>query len=200
MNLRRPLRAVVLFATAAAGLVGGHLLGYAFAEPDARARDVLLARTGHSYLSKALIVATAAAIVAGIGASILGVVRSRRRGDGPLRFRSVALPLAALQVSGFLILETGERLLAEAPAADLLGPVMLLGLPLQALVAAFGALLLLAVARTAAAVVRALSSGPTSAEPTSSELLPAHSVRLPVRLHTTPRLTRGPPFVRVAHA
>jgi hypothetical protein len=195
---RRHLRAVVLFATAAAGLVGGHLLGYAFAEPDARARDALLARTGHSYLSKALIVAAAAAIVAGIGASVLGALRSRRRVDGSLRFRSVALPLMALQVSWFVLLEAGERLLAGAPMTDLVGPVVLLGLPLQALVAALGALLLLAVARTAAAVARALSRGPASAEPTTSDPLPAPPVRLPARVPTSPRVTRGPPLVRIA--
>jgi hypothetical protein len=200
MSFRRSLRAVVLFATAAAGLVGGHLLGYSFAEPDARARDALLARTGHSYLSKALIVAAAAAIVAGIGASVLGFVRARRRGEGPLRFGSVALPLVALQVTGFLLLEAGERLLAGVPGADLLSPVILVGLPLQALVAALGALALLAVARTAAAVARVLSSGPSVEEQASSEPLPAHSEPLPPRQHASPRVTRGPPLVRVAYA
>jgi hypothetical protein len=194
--MSRALRAVVLFATALVGLVGGHLLGYLFAIPDAGARDALLARTGHSYLSKALIVASAAAIVAGATASVLGAARARQPGRGPLSYRNVALHLVALQLVGFLLLEVAERLLAGAPGADLLSPVLIVGLPLQAVVAAVGALVLVLVARTAAAVVRALAAVTFPAEaPPAAPTLPIEQP-LPRTPLASPRITRGPPLVR----
>jgi hypothetical protein len=196
--MSRALRSVVLFATALAGLVGGHLLGYVFAVPDAGQRDTLLARTGHSYLSKALIVALAATIVAGAAASVLGAARARRPGRGHLSYRGVAVRLAALQLTGFLLLEVAERLFAGIPGADLLGPVLILGLPLQALVAAAGALVLVLVARTAERVVRALARPgfPAEAPPTGP---PAPVERpLPRTPLASPRIPRGPPLVQVA--
>jgi hypothetical protein len=196
--MSRALRSLVLFATALAGLVGGHLLGYLFAVPDAGERDALLARTGHSYLSKAVIVALAATIVAGAAASVLGAARARRPGRGPLSYRSVAIHLVALQLTGFLLLELAERLLVGIPGADLLGPVLVLGLPLQALVAAAGALVLILVARTAEAVVRALARPgfPAEAQPAAP---PAPVDRpLPRTPLASPRIPRGPPVVPVA--
>ena len=194
--MSRALRAAVLFATALAGLVGGHLLGYLFAVPDAGARDALLARTGHSYLSKALIVASASAIVAGAAASVLGAARARRSERGPLSYRSVALHLAALQLSGFLLLEVGERVMAGAPGPDLLSPVLILGLPLQALVAAVGALVLILVARAAEAVVRALAGVMFPADASPEAPPPPIERPLPRTPLLSPRIIRGPPLVR----
>jgi hypothetical protein len=194
--MSKALRAVVLFATALAGLVGGHLLGYLFAIPNAGARDTLLASTGHSYLSKALIVASAAAIVAGATASLLGAARARTPGRGSLSYRSVALHLAGLQLSGFLLLEVAERLLAGVQGPDLLSPVLIVGLPLQAVVAAAGALVLVLVARTAEAVVRAFAAATFPAEVPSAAPSPPVERPLPRTPLASPRIIRGPPLLR----
>lgn len=145
------MRGIVLFAMAAAGLVGGHVLGYMVLAPDARQRGALLSLTGHWYLSKAFALAVAAAIVAGVASALLGAARGRLDGR-----RTMALRLAGLQVLSFVVLEVTERLLAGGSLGELLGPVLAIGIPLQVLVAVLGVLVLALVAGTAAAVVRAL--------------------------------------------
>jgi hypothetical protein len=184
------LRAVVLFAMAGAGLVGGHLLGYVFAVPDARARRAVLAWSGHGYLSKALLLAVASALLAGFAAAILGTIRIRGRNS--LRFGDLAVRLSVLQSTGFLVLEVCERLLAGVPVSDLWGPVVALGVPLQALVAVVGALALLAIARVAEVVARALAPSPPGSNATV-EVSPNLPRLAPPRPHVTSRVTRGPP-------
>lgn len=187
------LRHVVLFATAAAGLVGGHLLGYLFLASDGAARRSILAQTGHGYLSKAVALAAGAAIIAGIAASALGAARAQRVVREPSGLRGIFVPLAVLQGTAFVALETGERLLAGASLTDLAGPVVI-GLPLQATVALVAGLLLAALAGTVEAVVRALT-GPRLQTQSSERPIPvptwwpAHR-----RVVGDGRLTRAPPF------
>jgi hypothetical protein len=181
-------RAAILYATAAAGLIGGHVIAYSLSVPDRERRGLLLVETGHGYISKAVVVAVAAAIVSILAAALLGALRGR----GALRPSQLVVRLGLLQGLGYLALEAGERLLAGVPVSDLAGPVLLLGLPLQLLIAAIGSLLLAAVARTAAAVARLLSRWPEPRRVSPDPVLPPILVQpRPFFIH--PRVTRGPP-------
>lgn len=155
MGVRR-LWSLVLFFTAAAGLVGGHLLNYVWLSPEPRARHAILAVTGHSYLPDGLVIGLVAALLAGIGTTILGALAPGRRPS----LRHAALCLAGLQTAGFLLLEVVERLLGGAPLSDLAGPVLVLGVPLQVVLALLGASVLVLIARTARVAMARLSRGP----------------------------------------
>lgn len=195
---RRVLRAVVLYATAAAGLIGGHLLGYLAVAPDLGPRSVLLASTGHAYLSKAVVLAVAAAIVAAVAAAVLGATRVRGGthlgASGP---GSIGIRLAALQLLGFVALEVGERIMTGASLADL-ATVLALGIPLQVLVAVVGALLLSLVARAAEAVARALAEPVPLAGSVCIGLAEPDDRWIPHAPFPTPRVSRGPPSLQTA--
>jgi hypothetical protein len=155
MGTRR-LWSLVLFFTAAAGLVGGHLLNYVWLVPQTRARHAILAITGHSYLPDGLVIGLAAALLAGTGTAVLGAISPDRRPS----LRDAALCLSGLQMAGFLLLEVVERLLGGAPLSDLAGPVLALGIPLQVALALLGASVLVLIARTARMAMARLSRGP----------------------------------------
>jgi hypothetical protein len=185
-----------LFATAVVGLVGGHLLGYVLLTPNPAERASLLARTGHGYLPKVVILAMGAAVLAGIAAAILGAARARSR-TGPLGVRGTTLRLAVLQVAGYILLEVLERLLAGHPLGHLTA-ALLLGIPLQVLVAAVGGLVLSLVARAAQALARALGRRPTRRlQPAPLRPFPVERA-LPHRPFPAPRVIRGPPSLETA--
>lgn len=150
------LRLLTLFASAAAGLVGAHLLGYLVVAPEDSARSFLLTSTGHGYLSRAITLAVASAILAGLTSAVLGVLRASRPGWSGAGWPGLAVRLSILQVAGFLALEVAERVLAGAPLADLGGPVLAVGVPLQVVVAMLGAAVLALIERAAAAVATSL--------------------------------------------
>lgn len=157
MNRRgRRLRLLTLFASAAAGLVGAHLLGYLVVAPGDTARSFLLTTTGHGYLSRAITLAVASAVLAGLTSAVLGVLRASRPGWSRADWPGLAVRLSLLQVAGFLVLEIAERLLAGAPLADLGGPVLVVGVPLQVIVAMLGAAVLALIERAAAVVTTSL--------------------------------------------
>jgi hypothetical protein len=155
MGVRR-LWSLVLFFTAAAGLVGGHLLNYVWLVPQTRARHAILAVTGHSYLPDGVVIGLAAALLAGTGTALLGAISPDRRPS----LRDAALCLAGLQTAGFLLLEVVERLLGGAPLSDLAGPVLALGVPLQVVLALLGASVLVLIARMARVAMVRFSRGP----------------------------------------
>jgi hypothetical protein len=194
----RILRAVVLYATAAAGLIGGHLVGYLAVAPDLGRRSFLLASTGHAYLSKAVVLAAMSAVVAAVAAAALGAARvhGRTRPGAPGGW-SVAMPLAGLQLLGFIALEVGERVMAGASLGDL-ATVLGLGVPLQIIVAAVGALLLSLVGRAAEAVARVLVGPAPVARSASVGLSEPAAPWTPSAIISTPRVTRGPPSLRAA--
>ena len=173
------------------GLVGGHLLGYLLLTPNPGARASLLARTGHGYLPKVVVLAMGAAVLAGIAATLLGAARARSRA-APLGVRDTIVRLAALQMTGYVLLEVLERLLAGHSLGHL-GAALLLGIPLQILVAAVGGLVLAVVARVAQAVARALGRRPTARfRPVVLRPFPVGRA-LPHRSFPAPRGIRGPP-------
>jgi hypothetical protein len=165
----RRLRALTLFLTALSGLVGGHLVGYVLLAPGEAARDRLLSASGHGYLTRLTALALGSAILAGLGSAVLGVLRQPGRGGGPWDIRAVAVRLVGLQMAGFVVLEILERALAGAPLEGL-AAVLAVGLPVQAVVAWGGAVLLVVIERTAVAIAEAFR--PPLAQPSDRDRPP----------------------------
>lgn len=131
------LRAVALLAVASVGLMVGHSLTYLKLAPSHGVRTALLGITGHSYLDKILAFGPALALMAALYWMASGTLKTRCRRPSLI---GTAVALALIQTIGFAGQEVLERLLSGAPLHDL-GSVLLLGIPLQLIVAALGALL-----------------------------------------------------------
>ncbi len=147
---------LLLGGLAAAGVVASHVSAYAIAVPDAHDRAALLHETGHSNWWMAVAVALGL-VVAGLASFALNLFV--RPGFVPaLRYKSVARRLCALQVVGFVTLETAERALSGGGIIQLTTePAVLLGTVLQLATALLGAALLLLFRRFVVAVARWLS-------------------------------------------
>ncbi len=148
MTAPQPHRTAARLGIAAAGLVLGHWLAYALSAPGANERDELLHATGHGYLA----FATQVAVLAGtLGLAGLFLARVRQR-EGEGSFASDVVRLAAVQAGAFVAMEVGERLLSGASLHDFThGPLLVIGLAVQLLVAIAGAALLRLTDRSAAA-------------------------------------------------
>jgi len=147
----RPVRGVSAICWALVGLLGGHFLAYLALYPDAHEHADALSRSGHGWLvlaGPAVVLALAVALVAGL-------VGGHRGGFTGVPFRA----LAGIQVTAFLSLELGERLLAGLDAAalfhELIGHglwlVLLIGVGVQLITARIGSTASQALARAAAA-------------------------------------------------
>jgi hypothetical protein len=160
MDRRKAPSALLLLGTAWAGAVAGHTLTYLLTVPQAAARDALLASTGHNYWAAAV----AVALVLGLVSAIAVIVRQFRggfRGERTMGADGVpglARQLAALQISIFLIQEVLERLDVGAPLGGFrTARILLVGVLVQALIAAALAVALFLLARVSAAAGRAFA-------------------------------------------
>jgi hypothetical protein len=190
----RGLTRLRLAGAAAAGAAVAHTLLYLVAVPDTKARATVLADSGHGYWSWAL----AAALVLG-AVSAAAIVRGHFRrglrrdaaasaGGDPLG--RLAARLAALQVGIYLVQELLERLMAGLPLDSVAyEQFLLLGLPVQVLVAVAVATVLVVLGRAAEAVGRALRLPP----PPSSRRLPVPRPVVAVRASRRPA---GPAAIR----
>jgi hypothetical protein len=176
---------------AAGGIFLGHSIGYHLVAPDPSVRHELLLSTGHGYFDHATILgmagmALAAAIVVGLG-------YRKTVAGGAIRLPS-ASHLAVLQVGGFLVLETTERVLSAAPLGDLAG-VLIAGIPVQIAVAAVASALIRLLDALGEKIARALASVPH----VGGEAFPTHYlVGLPGLAPATslPVGSRAPPAPR----
>lgn len=145
------VRWVILVQAAATALIAGHALDYWIVVPDSGHRRAMLDLTGHGYLSTWSSVAAilgVAAVMASIGSGIL----RRACGSNAPTWRAIALRLAAIQCSGFLVMETAERLASGAPLATLTGQLIVAGLVTQVAVALATAAALLILESAGAAI------------------------------------------------
>ena len=110
---------------AAGGVVGGHALAYTLAYPLAAARRAHLDEIGHDGFPVLLVLGCAAAGLALVST----FVRAARRDDLAPRVGS----LLWLQVGLFLALELAER--GFDPSAGASDPAVVVGLPVQAVLA-----------------------------------------------------------------
>jgi hypothetical protein len=174
---------------AGAGLLIGHWLAYALVAPQARARDELLAATGHGYLPYATQVAMLAGTLGLAGLFLAGLTRSGARrslaGDAGL--------LVAVQSTAYITMEVGERLVSGASLADLShGPLLAIGLAVQVVVASAGAVLVRLTEGAADAAEAVVGSG-ARLSPPNLVAVPAHTV-LPRRGAVRAAASRAPPF------
>lgn len=191
MHLHPVLRAVTVLGLAAAGLIGGHALGYALAVPDDIHRSALLDATGHGYMpsvSKLALVLGIAAVVAGV---MSGYVHRPRR--SAVARASLAWRMSLLQCAGFVALEVIERATASASLATLSAGVIVIGLLAQIAVALVVAVLVAGLRRLGAAL-RRCACGSATATVRQTVTVPE---RVPSTRTTLCSRVRGPPVVLV---
>lgn len=190
MRWHPAVRAVTVLGLAAAGLIGGHALGYAIAVPQDVHRTVLLDATGHGYWPSA----SRMAVILGIAAVVAGVMsgymhRSPRRDDA---WRSMAWRMSLLQCAGFVALEVIERAMASASMTTLSIGVLVIGLVAQVAIACVLALLVAGLRRVGGALrcdapaLRVVAIGRRTID--DREVVPAS--RAPLRDRV-----RGPPLL-----
>ncbi len=196
-----PRRAGVLVVAVlgVAGLGLAHVLEYLALIPDHHERARVLADTGHHYLPFAVSAACFLALVALATAFLAGFGRGAARrtsGHGQESPTDWARLLPIVQVVAFVAVEIGERLAAGSSLSDL-GPVLVLGLPLQVLAGIAGGRLLSVVARAGERVGRVLAGWPAADAPRR-----LHSCWRPVStapsvaiLPGGPTPARGPPLL-----
>lgn len=130
------IRAFALLAMASVGLMAGHSLTYLRLTPSLSGRAAMLESSGHTYFDKVMAFTPALALMCALYWLCAGILKSRHGRPSPIR---MAATLAVIQTIGFGGQEVIERLLAGAPLHHL-GSVLLLGIPLQLIVAAVAAL------------------------------------------------------------
>lgn len=124
---------------AGAGLVLGHWLAYSIGMPQAHMRDELLRSTGHDYLPYATQVALLTGALGLVGLFFTRLTQREARGP----FGADVAKLAAVQSAAFVAMEVGERLLSGSSLHDLThGPLLVIGLGVQLVLAVAGALTL----------------------------------------------------------
>jgi hypothetical protein len=178
-----------LVPLAALGVVAGHLITYAVAIPDARARAAFLAATGHGYFPAFAEFALVVAAVT-VATALIGTVAGTRSIQEPWGlFRA----LAPAQAAGFVCLETLERALSRASYADLLRGDLLIGVAVQIALAGAVAWIVTRLTRVAASPAARLSHArpPGSAVP----LQPFPATRPVAAAAVRRRLARAPPPV-----
>ncbi|MFN2613230.1 MAG: hypothetical protein ABR552_00230, partial [Actinomycetota bacterium] len=148
---RRALRAAVLAASGFTGFSAAHALEYSLLVPDPIRRIAMLRATGHSYWGPAVHAAAFAAVFAAGAAFAFGFNRGRARIASPAHVRR----LVAFQTTGFICVETFERIAAGAPLRAAAG-VIVAGVVTQMLVAVAAACLLALLERAGARVASVL--------------------------------------------
>jgi hypothetical protein len=170
---RRPF--LWIAALALSGVAAGHSVAYYLVAPGARQRTALLAQTGHSYWG---IAATAAILfeLAAVFALTVRHFRAGRAGAPCLRlgFPELAGRLAAMQVAAFSTLEVAERMRSGVPVGEMFhNHLFPIGVAIQLLVAAAGALLLLWLARAAESIGSLFRARPAARRAAAGVRLPA---------------------------
>jgi hypothetical protein len=159
MRERRYLRDLPTFAFAFVGLIVGHLLSYLIAIPDPARRTVVLADSGHGYMH----VAGDVAVVLGFAAAVtvgLRAVAGRGVTDRSSTAR-MAWRLGALQAGAFSAMELGERLVSGGDLGELFADHLFsIGIVVQLVIAAVGALLHWLIGRVAVGIADALARPP----------------------------------------
>lgn len=170
MRPQRETQGLPVFSSAVLGLVAGHGIAYLIAIPNAQRRADVLQSTGHAYLPLLVEIGLILA-VAGAASLVMRAFGSRGRiRDGSLA-RTVAV-LGALQAGAFVVLEVVERLLTHMPLHELASDHLLaIGVVVQLGVAVIGALVLRAMARTAARLAL-MSTAPHTSRPSGLALIP----------------------------
>jgi len=195
---RRPF--VWIAALALSGVAAGHAVAYYLVAPGAGQRNALLARTGHSYWNVAV---TAAILFELTGVFALAVRHFQAGHAGATRlrlgFRSLAGRLAAMQVVAFSALEVAERVRSGVPLGEMFhNHLFPIGVAIQFLVAAAGALLLLGLTRAAESIGSLFRRRPAAKQAPAGLRLPI-ALDIPARsVHCEALRGRAPPTLLVS--
>jgi hypothetical protein len=192
MSERRHLRDLSTFCFAFVGLIIGHLLSYLIAIPDAARRDAVLAESGHTYLhlagDVAIVLAFAAVVTVGLRAAA---------GGGSTELPSgvrLAWRLGAFQAGAFVAMELGERLVSGTGFGELFTDHLFgIGIVVQLVIAAVGALLLRWLGRVAVRIAAALGRS-ARRRPAGTAWVRPGSVRAPRRAFAGIVAARAPPI------
>lgn len=179
-----------MLGLALGGVLFGHTVAYRLLLPDAHTRATELAASGHGYLSGANVVGLVAAVVALAALFLGGVLRTNATAPRQLTWR-----LVGFQVAAFCAMELLERI-ASGGGLQHLPAVLLIGLPVQALIAVLVAVAARLLLRVAAVIADLLDRTPTwAAAPLAIPGDPAEP-RRPDRTGSRPG--RAPPSFLVA--
>ena len=175
---------------AGAGLVLGHWLAYAIDSPHALARHELLRDTGHAYLPYATQIALLASAIGLVGLFLTRLTRRER----PDSFAGDVARLAGVQSAAFLVMEIGERLLSGSSLHDLTnGPLLVIGIGVQLVMAVAGALVL-RLTEHAAEVAESLDRAPAASFSPSLVIgAPLAATVMPMRPAMRATASRAPP-------
>jgi hypothetical protein len=192
MSPRASSRAVTL-GVAGGGVLLGHWLAYSILTSVTATHGALLTETGHAYLGAADS-AGLAVVLAALAAVFLG--RMTSGGDLELDLARVGVRLAGFQVAAFLAMEVAERLSAGVPVGELVhGPLLPVGVLVQVVLAALGALAIHAVCRVADRAATAFGATPSLPPAAWASLSFMPSPR-PARVAVAVRSGRSPPSSR----
>ncbi len=198
--LRRARRidVVIVAALALAGVGLAHVLEYLLLVPDQHQRHEVLTGTGHQYLPSALGAVSFLACLAAAVVFLAAFQRGATPGPATTTRHDVVRVLPCAQALAFLALEVGERLAAGASLGDL-GPILLLGLPLQVVVGIAAAALLALLDRAGERLGRFVAGARSSAPRRLAACwVPSPSRCLPSRLATRRAPARAPPVFSVS--
>jgi hypothetical protein len=154
MTRRGSSRPSLVLGLALGGVLLGHTVAYRLLLPDAHTRALELAASGHGYLSGANVVGLVASVAALATLFLGGVLRTNETAPRHLSARLVGFQLAA-----FLTMEVLERI-ASAGDVQHLPSVLVIGLPVQALIALLVALVVWLLLRVAASIADLLFPAP----------------------------------------
>jgi hypothetical protein len=200
MEWRRAVGRLPLAGAAVVGAAVGHSIAYLIVAPEGRAREVLLAGTGHGYWSTMV----AAEIVLGLLVAVSTIVRHfglglRREPRPPSEepWAWLAARLCLLQITIFTVQEVLERTVSGHPVGEVVRDRLLfVGFLIQIAVALLAATVLVWLARAAEAVGRAFAGDPRRGPGHLPVLWPAIAVR-PLSRPRGARAIRAPPVLRM---
>jgi hypothetical protein len=183
---------VASIAAGAAGILGAHALDYFIVAPNGGHRHELLLQTGHGYWPHAIAIGLVAGVLAALASLGSGFASSSSRSS----YVFDASILALVQVGAFVSLEAVERLGSGRAATVLLGPLLIVGVVLQIVVAAFAAAALRALAFAGSIVAKLVRARArrravfVAPEPFVEQIASRWRACAPIR-------RRGPPLLHV---
>jgi hypothetical protein len=172
------------------GVLVGHAITYALANPDAHTRAAVLAGTGHGYLGLAGSVLFPLALLA---LATMGLGRLIHRGAEAPGPSELVTRLAGFQVVAYVIIEVTERLVASSGLSGI-AVALAIGVPVQIAIAWTVAWVLRALFRVVDEAMSVAASTPVPRTATAALVLVAATAPATPVIGCAP--IRGPPVAR----
>jgi len=161
----RRIARLATVAAGVAGILGAHVLDYLIVIPNGAHRHELLLQTGHGYWPHAAAIGLVAGVLAALASFGAGFASEK----GVSSFLGDAGILALVQVGAFVALEGVERIGSGRGAMLLFGPLLVVGMLMQIVVAiAIAAILRCLVVAGSSVAKRVLRDARRRATPVAS--------------------------------